>query len=431
MRIYGVRYTIQEDEGHMNLFNIVAILITLSAVFGYINYRFIKLPTTIGLMLISILVPLGMVILGHFGKIGLGIEQQWINIIKNIDFNKTLMLGMLSFLLFAGALHVDLNELMKQKWAILIYATMGVILSTFLVGTLIYLVSGYLGLKLKFIYCLLFGALISPTDPISVLGILNEAGAPKSLEVKIVGESLFNDGIGVVVFITIWEIVFGGHDVSTGGVMSLFIEETMGGIAIGLLTGWIAYKLLKSIDNYQVEILITLSLVTGGYALALAVKSSGLIAIVVAGLLIGNQGREFAMSEKTRQNLDTFWELIDEILNSLLFVLIGIELLIIPLSFKYLFAGIIAILIVLFSRAVSIGAPQFLLTFGKKFDYKSLKIMTWGGLRGGISVAMAISLPAGVERDIIITMTYIVVVFSILVQGLTMKYVVARLSLSG
>jgi CPA1 family monovalent cation:H+ antiporter len=427
MHIYGVRYTIQEDEGHMNFFNIVAILITLSAVFGYINHRFIKLPTTIGLMLISILMSLGMVILGHFGKIGLDIEQQWINIIKNIDFNKTLMLGMLSFLLFAGALHVDLNELMKQKWAVLIYATMGVILSTFLVGTLIYLVSGYLlGLNLKFIYCLLFGALISPTDPISVLGILKEAGAPKSLEVKIAGESLFNDGIGVVVFITIWEIVFGGHEFSTGGVISLFIEETIGGIAIGMLTGWIAYKLLKSIDNYQVEILITLALVTGGYALALAVKSSGLIAIVVAGLLIGNQGREFAMSEKTRQNLDTFWELTDEILNSLLFVLIGIELLIIPLSFKYLFAGIIAILIVLFSRAVSIGAPQFLLTFGKKFDYKSLKIMTWGGLRGGISVAMAISLPAGVERDIIITMTYIVVVFSILAQGLTMKYVVAR-----
>jgi CPA1 family monovalent cation:H+ antiporter len=411
----------------MNFFNIVAILITLSAVFGYINYRFIKLPTTIGIMLISILMSLGMVILGHFGKIGLDIEQQWINIIKNIDFNKTLMLGMLSFLLFAGALHVDLNELMKQKWVVLIYATMGVILSTFLVGTLIYLVSGYLlGLNLKFIYCLLFGALISPTDPISVLGILKEAGAPKSLEVKIAGESLFNDGIGVVVFITIWEIVFGGHEFSTGGVISLFIEETIGGIAIGMLTGWIAYKLLKSIDNYQVEILITLALVTGGYALALAVKSSGLIAIVVAGLLIGNQGREFAMSDKTRQNLDTFWELTDEILNSLLFVLIGIELLIIPLSFKYLFAGIIAILIVLFSRAVSIGAPQFLLTFGKKFDYKSLKIMTWGGLRGGISVAMAISLPAGVERDIIITMTYIVVVFSILAQGLTMKYVVAR-----
>jgi CPA1 family monovalent cation:H+ antiporter len=410
----------------MNLFNIVAILISLSAIFGYINYRFIKLPTAIGLMLISILMSLGMVILGHFGKIGLGIEREWINIIKNIDFNKTLMLGMLSFLLFAGALHVDLNELMKQKWAVLIYATIGVIFSTFLVGTLIYLVSGYLGLDLKFIYCLLFGALISPTDPISVLGILNEAGGPKSLGIRIVGESLFNDGIGVVVFFTIWDIAFVGHDVSSGKVTFFFIEEMIGGIAIGLLTGWIAYKLLKSIDNYQVEILITLALVTGGYALALAVKSSGPIAIVVAGLLIGNLGRKFAMSEKTKQNLDTFWELIDEILNSLLFVLIGIELLIIPLSVKYLFAGMIAILIVLFSRVVSIGAPQFLLTIGKKFDYKSLKIMTWGGLRGGISVAMAISLPLGVERDIIITMTYIVVVFSILVQGLTMKYFVAR-----
>jgi CPA1 family monovalent cation:H+ antiporter len=425
--MHDVSYTTQKDEGHMNFFNIVAILITLSALFGYINYRFIKLPTTIGLMLISILMSLGMVILGHFGRIGLDIEQQWINIIKNIDFNKTLMLGMLSFLLFAGALHVDLNELMKQKWAVLIYATIGVILSTFLVGTLVYIVSGYLRLNLEFIYCLLFGALISPTDPISVLGILKEAGVPKSLKVKIAGESLFNDGIGVVVFITIWEIAFGGHDVSTGSVTSLFIEETLGGIAIGLLTGWIAYKLLKSIDNYQVEILITLALVTGGYALALAVKSSGLIAIVVAGLLIGNRGREFAMSEKTKQNLDTFWELIDEILNSLLFVLIGIELLIIPsLSFKYLFAGIIAVLIVLFSRAVSVGAPQFLLSISKKFDYNSLKIMTWGGLRGGISVAMAISLPAGVERDIIITMTYVVVVFSILVQGLTMKYVVTE-----
>jgi len=336
------------------------------------------------------------------------------------------MLGMLSFLLFAGALHVNLNELMRQKWAVIIYATVGVILSTFFVGILIYLVTKYLELNLKFIYCLLFGALISPTDPISVLAILKEAGAPKSLEVKIAAESLFNDGIGVVVFITIWEIAFGGHDVSTGSVTSLFIKETMGGIAIGLLIGWIAYKLLKSIDNYQVEILLTLALVTGGYAFALAVKSSGLIAIVVAGLLIGNRGREFAMSEKTRQNLDTFWELIDEILNSLLFVLIGIELLIIPLSFKYLFAGMIAILIVLFSRMLSITVPQFLLTFRKKFDYKSLKIMTWGGLRGGISVAMAISLPAGVERDLIITMTYIVVVFSILVQGLTMKYVVAR-----
>jgi CPA1 family monovalent cation:H+ antiporter len=331
---------------------------------------------------------------------------------------------MLSFLLFAGALHIDLNELTNQKWEVLIFATLGVILSTFLVGTFIYLVSGYLGLDMKFIYCLLFGALISPTDPISVLGMLKKAGVPKSLEVKIAGESLFNDGIGVVVFITVWDIAFGGHDISFGRVVSLFAEETIGGIVIGFAIGWMAYKLLKSIDNYQVEILITLALVTGGYAITSALKSSGPIAIVIAGLLIGNHGRQFAMSVKTRQNLDTFWELIDEILNSLLFVLIGIELLMIPLSARYLFAGMIAIPIVLFSRVVSIGVPQFLLSIRKNFDYKSLKIMTWGGLRGGISVALALSLPAGDERNLIITVTYIVVVFSILVQGLTMKYVV-------
>jgi CPA1 family monovalent cation:H+ antiporter len=408
----------------MNFFNIVAILITLSAIFGYINYRFFKLPTAIGLMLISILMSLGMVILGHLGEAGFGIEKQWIDLIKTIDFNKTLMVGMLSFLLFAGALHIDLNELTNQKWEVLIFATLGVILSTFLVGTFIYLVSGYLGLDMKFIYCLLFGALISPTDPISVLGMLKKAGVPKSLEVKIAGESLFNDGIGVVVFITVWDIAFGGHDISFGRVVSLFAEETIGGIVIGFAIGWMAYKLLKSIDNYQVEILITLALVTGGYAITSALKSSGPIAIVIAGLLIGNHGRQFAMSVKTRQNLDTFWELIDEILNSLLFVLIGIELLMIPLSARYLFAGMIAIPIVLFSRVVSIGVPQFLLSIRKNFDYKSLKIMTWGGLRGGISVALALSLPAGDERNLIITVTYIVVVFSILVQGLTMKYVV-------
>ncbi len=409
------------------MFNIIAILITLSAVFGYINHRSIKLPTTIGLMLISILMSIGMVAIGHLGEVGLGIEKQWIDIVRTIDFNKTLMVGMLSFLLFAGALHVDLNELTKQKWDVLAFATVGVILSTVLVGTMTYILSGYLGLGLKFVYCLLFGALISPTDPISVLQMLKKAGAPKSMETIIAAESLFNDGIGVVVFITIWEAAFGMPDISFGGIFLIFAQEVIGGILIGLATGWVAYKLLKSIDNYQVEILITLSLVMGGYALASEVRSSGPIAIVVAGLLIGNHGRQFAMSAKTRQNLDMFWELTDEILNSLLFVLIGIELLIIRLSTKHIFAGMLAILIVLLSRAVSIGLPKLVLSIGKKFDFTSLKIMTWGGLRGGIAVALALSLPAVAEKDIIITMTYIVVVFSILVQGLTVKYLVRRL----
>jgi len=418
---------IQDRREAAGLFNIIAILITLSAVFGYINHRFIKLPATIGLMLISIFMSLGVGILGHLGEVGFGIEKQWTDIVRTIDFNKTLMVGMLSFLLFAGALHVDLNELTKQKWEVLIFATLGVILSTFLVGMLTYVISGYLGLTLTFVYCLLFGALISPTDPISVLWILRQLGAPKSLEVKIAGESLFNDGIGVVVFVTIGEIAFGGADVSFRGISVLFAEEVIGGIFMGLATGWAAYKLLKSIDNYQVEILITLSLVMGGYALASEIKASGPIAIVVAGLLIGNPGRQFAMSEKTRRNVDMFWELTDEILNSILFVLIGVELLIVQLSAKYILAGTIAVLIVLFSRVVSIGVPQLMLSIGKKFDYSSLKIMTWGGLRGGIAVALALSLPAGAEKDIIITMTYIVVAFSILVQGLTVKYLVRML----
>ena len=409
------------------MFNIIAILITLSAVFGYINHRFIKLPTTIGLLLISIFMSLGVGVLGHLGEVGFAIEKQCIDIVHAIDFNKTLMVGMLSFLLFAGALHVDLNELTKQKWAVLIFATVGVILSTYLVGMLTYVILGYLGLTLTFVYCLLFGALISPTDPISVLWILRQLGAPKSLEVKIAGESLFNDGIAVVVFAMIAEIAFGGGDVSFGGISVLFAQEVIGGIFIGLATGWVAFKLVKSIDNYQVEILITLSLVMGGYALASEIKASGPLAVVVAGLLIGNPGRQFAMSEKTRLNLDMFWELIDEVLNSLLFVMIGLELLIIHLSAKSILAGTIAVLIVLFSRIVSIGVPQSILSIGKTFDYSSLKIMTWGGLRGGIAVALALSLPAGAEKDIVITMTYIVVAFSILVQGLTVKYLVRTL----
>ena len=407
----------------MELFSIIAILITLSALFGYANHRFFKLPTTIGVMLISILMSLGMVILGNIGQTGLWIEKEWLSVVQRIDFNKTLMVGMLSFLLFAGSLHVDLNELTNQKWEVLIYATIGVIVSAFMIGSLMFYILGYLGLHLEFIYCLLFGALISPTDPIAVLGMLKKAGVSESLEIKIAGEALFNDGVGVVVFVTIWEIAFSGHKFSPGHIAHLFTEEVLGGIAVGLVFGWLAYKLLKSVDNYQVEILLTLALVMGVYAISSKLNFSGPIAIVVAGLLIGNHGRHFAMSEKTRQNLDMFWELIDEILNSLLFVLIGIELIIIRLSPGHIIAGMIAVVIVLFSRVVSIGVPQFLLSMRKKFDHTSLKIMIWGGLRGGISVALALSLPGGGERDLIITMTYVVVVFSILVQGLTMKFV--------
>ncbi len=408
----------------MNIFDIIAVLITLSAVFSYINYRYIKLPSTIGLMLFSLVMSLCLIVLG---QLGFTIEDNARELVASIDFNKTLLQGMLSFLLFAGALHVNLNNLSEQKWEIGIFATLGVLFSTFIVGSIIYAVSLALSIKLAYIYCLLFGALISPTDPIAVLGILKTVKTPRRLETIITGESLFNDGIGVVVFITIFEMAFSGHGLNIGNIFSLFFTEVFGGAIFGLIAGWITYQLLKSVDNYQVEILLTLALVTGGYAFAARFHFSGPIAIVVAGLLIGNHGRRFAMSHKTRNHLDDFWELIDVILNALLFVLIGLEILALTVAGQYLLAGLIAIPIVLIARFLSIGIPLSLLKFLRKIDPEVLPIMTWGGLRGGISVALALSLPAGEIRDVILMMTYTVVVFAILVQGLTIKCLVKKI----
>lgn len=409
----------------MNLFNIVAVLITLSAAFGYLNHRFIRLPNTIGLMLISILMSLGLVALGRLVPSTLGVEEHWKSFLHNIDFNKSLMVGMLGFLLFAGSLHVDSEELLRRKWEIGVFATAGVVISTLVTGTAIFLISGWLGLNLRFITSLLFGALISPTDPIAVLGILKKSGASKSLEIIISGESLFNDGVGVVVFLVLAGVASGEQAASFKAASLLFAEEALGGFVLGLMLGWLAYRLLKSIDNYQVEVLVTLALVTGGYALAAALHTSGPIAIVVAGLLIGNRGRKLAMSEKTRHNLDMFWELVDVILNSLLFVMIGLELLVVTLTGRYIIAGALAIAVALFARLVSVGIPLCLMRFLVRLPADALKVMTWGGLRGGIAVALALSFPHGPERDVVITMTYSIVLFSILVQGLTIKHLVA------
>jgi CPA1 family monovalent cation:H+ antiporter len=410
----------------MTNLNLAAILVTLSAVFSYINYRYVRLPTTIGLMLIALV--LSLVLLG-IGKLGLtGIEFHAQNLLSQVDFNTTLMHGMLSFLLFAGALHVNVNDLADQKWAVVILATFGMILSTFLVGTATWYVLSWMNIHLSFIYCLLFGALISPTDPIAVLGILKIVGTSKSLETKIAGESLFNDGVAVVVFIVLLSLATGDATPDAGHIALLFVEEAIGGIVFGLVTGFITFWMLKNTNNYQVEILMTLALVMGGYALATAIHVSGPLAMVIAGLLIGNHGRQFAMSEITREHLDTFWKLVDEILNAILFVLIGLELLVLTFIDNHILVSLAIIPVVVIARFISVGIPLSLMRLKRRFSPHAIKILTWGGLRGGISVALALSIPPSPERELILSLTYVVVVFSIVVQGLTIGKLVKATS---
>lgn len=400
----------------MSLFNMLGILITLAALFSYLNYKYFKLPTSIGVMVIAMVCSLALI---GLGSMGFGIKEQVEHFLQNIDFNKVLLHGMLGFLLFAGALHININDLKQEKWIIITLATVGVVASTFIVGGASYLILNMFNIEVPIIYCLIFGSLISPTDPIAVIGILKTAGAPKSLETKIAGESLFNDGVGVVVFIVLLGIALGGHQVTPTSIALLFIEEAFGGIFFGFVLGIIGYWLLKNVDNYQVEVLITLALVMGGYALSEIIHTSGAIAMAVSGLIIGNHGRAFAMSEKTREHLDNFWELIDEILNAVLFVLIGMEILVIGFSSQYVIVGLLMIPTVLLVRFLTVLVPVKILSFRREFSPNAVKIMTWGGLRGGISVALALSLPPSQIRDIILVITYIIVVFSIIVQGLT------------
>jgi len=408
----------------MSLFEIIAILLTLAALFSYINCRTIKLPTTIGIMLIALLFSLGLIFLGKFFP---GLRVWATELLTSVDFDETLLHGMLAFLLFAGALHININDLTSQYRIIAGLATFGVLTSTFIVGTLTWiLINPVLGINLSALYCYLFGALISPTDPIAVLGIMKTAGASPSLKTKISGESLFNDGIGVVVFLVMLNIATGGHEIDPGHILLLFMQEAVGGALFGFVAGYLVYFMLKQIDNYQVEVLITLALVSGGYALAETLHFSAPIAVVVAGLLIGNQGRQFAMSDTTREHLDKFWELVDEVLNAVLFVLIGLEVMVISFSFSILAAGGLAVLIVLTARFISVSIPILFLKKFRTFSPNVIKILTWGGLRGGISVALALSLPTGEQRQMILAITYCVVVFSILVQGLTIGKVISR-----
>ncbi len=411
----------------MDYYSIATILIVLSALFGFVNVRFLKLPITIGLMLITIVFTLLILGIGYFDKTLLIKEKEFIS---QIDFKTVLLDGMLSFLLFAGALHTNFEQLKVQRKPIFIFATLGVLASTFLIGGLMFLIMEFIGLPVNFIYCLLFGALISPTDPIAVLGILKKAQVPKKLETKIVGESLFNDGVGVVIFLTIFQIAKSADaSFEIMEVVKLFGLEVLGGIALGAALGFGAYRMMKSIDNYDVEVIITLAAVMGGTLLAHQIHVSAPLAMVTAGLIVGNDTiRGTSMSEITEVYVDKFWELIDVLLNTVLFVMIGMEMLVLTFEGKYVIAGLIGIPIVLLSRYISLWLP--INFYAKKLDFvpKTNLIMTWGGLRGGISIALALSLTADMNRELFLVVTYIIVVFSIIGQGLTVGPLVKRIT---
>ena len=407
------------------MLNIAAACLVITALLAYLNHRFVGMPTTIGVMATALVFSLALIGLDAMG-VAYGMRQYEEALLRSIDFSDVLMQGMLSFLLFAGAQHVDLSKLHAYRWAVGALAVFGTLASTLVVGYGMWFALPLIGLKLPLMYCLLFGALISPTDPIAVMGILKSAGAPKELELVIAGESLFNDGVGVVIFSLLLGMLASGLTPTLGHGFELLLHEAGGGLLFGLLLGYVTFSLLKSVDNYQVEVLLTLAAVTGGYALANKLHVSGPLAMVVAGLIIGNHGRALAMSEQTRRYVDTFWELIDEILNAMLFVLIGMEIVVVVFGANELAATALAVAVTLLARLLTVGLPVGFLRRAADLPRGSWKVLTWGGLRGGISVALALSLPAGPERDTVVALTYGVVVFSVLVQGLSVGYVTRK-----
>ena len=400
------------------MLDLVAAFIALTTLLTYVNYRFVRLPPTIGVMATALVFSLLIQGLSALGYPLIEVEMQ--EIIRRIDFSDVLMTWFLPALLFAGALHVNLGDLRSYKWPIGLLATAGVLIATFVIGALAYTIFGLFGWHVDFIYCLLFGALISPTDPIAVMGILKSAGAPKPLATTIVGESLFNDGTAVVVFSILLSILLSGATPTMGTVSWMFVHEAIGGGLFGAAIGFGVILMMRGIDQYQVEVMLTLALVFSGAALASKLHVSGPIAMVVAGLIIGNYGRNYAMSDETRRYIDKFWELVDEILNALLFALIGLELLLLPFSWLHVVAALTLGGAVLIARFLTVGPPLLLLRqFKRQAPLGTTRILVWGGLRGGVSVALALSLPLGPERDLLLSLTYIVVLVSILAQGLT------------
>lgn len=419
--------------------DIPAILLILATIFGAINYKFVKLPHTIGLMIVALVASLSLIALDlTFPSLGMSILVN--EFLGNIDFNVTLMQGMLSFLLFAGALHVDLDQLLENKWTILAFASIGVLVSSFVIGGGFWLISGAVGLSLPFLVCLLLGVMVSPTDPVAVLGVLKTLQVPSPLKAKIAGESLFNDGVAVVLFSVLVSLVFGnggeeGLDTSfqLTSVIWLLTKEALGGLFLGLISGFIAFWLLRQIDDYVLEVLITLALVTGAYSIALHLHLSGPIAMVIAGLLIGNQGTSLAMSETTRMHVETFWELVDEILNSVLFLLIGLKIVFLlqhssyEIAYPLLIGLFVAItLLSLFARFLAIALPVQIKSLNSEVNPGTVPILTWAGIRGGVSVALALSLPSSSESELLLFVTYLVVLFSVAIQGLTIENVIKR-----
>jgi len=408
----------------MTLLQIFSLVLVLSAFFAYLNERFLKLPSSIALMLMGLAFSIGVQLLAvAFPSLGTASALA----LQRLDFPDILLEFMLSFMLFAGGLHTDWDQLHESRGPILSFATIGVVLSTLLVGLLLFGVLSFFSFNLPLTHCLLFGALISPTDPIAVMGILKKAKVPASIETKVVGESLFNDGTGLVLFIILYQMTIGGmHGMDSVTIPELLLKEVLGGITLGLVAGWVVYRMMKRIDHYQTEVLLTLALVMGTYSLALALHLSGPLAMVSSGLIIGNKGRAMAMSDITADYTHKFWEILDEIMNAALFVLIGLELLIIPVSWENGLLGLLVVVIVLVSRFVSLAMPSYLFGYRKQFEKNTLILMTWGGLRGGISIALALSIPTGPARDLIVVITYVVVLFSIIVQGLSLQKVIRR-----
>lgn len=400
----------------MELFPLISLLIVLSAFFAYINFRYLKLPNSIGLMLVSLIFSLGIIAVSFFFPT---LKINIATILTGIDFSELLLEVMLSFMLFAGAIHIKFKDLKAEKLSIMLYSTISVILSTFIIGYTSFWLLTLFHLNVNLIQCMLFGALISPTDPIAVLSILKTAGVSKSLETKIAGESLFNDGVAVVVFITILQLAKPSADISLLSIATVFGQEAIGGIILGVIVGWIGFKLIASIDSYNVEVLITLAIVMGGYSLAHYSHVSGPLAMVIAGLITGNQGKSLGMSNITAEYVDKFWEIVDEILNALLFVLIGLELLVINTDITIVFIGVALIFIVLATRYISVYIPSLFIRLKEEISQKTILVLTWGGLRGGISIALALSIPTELGKETWVTITYVIVCFSILVQGLT------------